>query len=195
MEYRNPDFMLEFPGFFSETECLQYIEHYENLEKSGFTMNRNQSQDRPPHEIADQQLFLHASTVLKLGCGHLVRNFLDKFWEAAYPAYSNHFSILKESDSHKIHYIKLQKTRPGEGYHLWHHESSQRSNADRILFFIVYLNSIEDGGETEFLYYRKRIKPVAGKLLMCPGYFTHTHRGNPPLNEDKYILTGWVEYD
>jgi len=35
----------------------------------------------------------------------------------------------------------------------------------------------------------------AGKLLMCPGYFTHTHRGNPPLNEDKYILTGWVEYD
>jgi hypothetical protein len=195
MEHRNPDFMLDFPGFFTQEECSQYIEHYENMETSGFTMKRNVTHDKFSHEISDQQLFLHSSPVLKIGCGYLVNNFLEKFWEVAYPAYSNHFSILKESGSHKIHFIKLQKTKPGEGYHLWHHESSQRNNIDRILFFIVYLNTIEEGGETEFLYYKKRIKPIAGKLLMCPAYFTHTHRGNPPLEQDKYILTGWVEYD
>ena len=24
--------------------------------------------------------------------------------------------------------------------------------------------------------------------------FTHTHRGNPPLTADKYIITTWVEF-
>ena len=41
---------------------------------------------------------------------------------------------------------------------------------------------------------RKRFKPEQGKLLLWPAAFTHTHRGNPPLNEVKYIATGWIEY-
>jgi len=24
--------------------------------------------------------------------------------------------------------------------------------------------------------------------------FTHTHRGNPPLSNAKYIVTGWTEF-
>ena len=63
------------------------------------------------------------------------------------------------------------------------------------LTFILYLNDIEEGGETEFLYYSKRIKAEKGKLIMWPAGFTHTHRGNPPLTDVKYILTGWLEFD
>ena len=58
---------------------------------------------------------------------------------------------------------------------------------------MIYLNTIEEGGETEFLYLKKREKPVEGKLLIFPAGFTHTHRGNPPLKGDKYILTSWLE--
>jgi len=60
--------------------------------------------------------------------------------------------------------------------------------------FILYLNDVADGGETEFLYYPRRIKPKTGKLVLFPGGYTHTHRGNPPLLGTKYILTGWVEF-
>jgi len=59
---------------------------------------------------------------------------------------------------------------------------------------MIYLNDVEEGGETEFLYYARRIKPTQGTLLIWPAYFTHAHRGNPPLSNTKYIITGWIEF-
>jgi len=32
------------------------------------------------------------------------------------------------------------------------------------------------------------------KTLKEDDAFTHTHRGNPPLSNTKYIMTGWLEY-
>jgi hypothetical protein len=59
---------------------------------------------------------------------------------------------------------------------------------------ILYLNDVEEGGETEFLYFSKRVKPKQGTLLLFPASFTHTHRGNPPLSGTKYIMNTWLEY-
>jgi len=102
--------------------------------------------------------------------------------------------VLKAAEMHKIYTVKIQRTRPTEGYHVWHFEDATRAHSNRILTFMVYLNDIEDGGETEFLYLSKRVKPVAGRVLIWPAGFTHTHRGNPPLKDTKYIITGWVEF-
>ena len=60
-----------------------------------------------------------------------------------------------------------------------------------MVAWMVYLNDVEEGGETEFLYQSLRIKPKANMAVLWPGSFTHIHRGNPPLSGDKYILTGW----
>lgn len=89
---------------------------------------------------------------------------------------------------------KLQRTRPSEGYHVWHCENNSSLYKGRCLSWILYLNDIEEGGETEFLYLSKRVKPKAGRLIIFPAGFTHTHRGNPPLSGTKYIATGWIEY-
>jgi hypothetical protein len=59
---------------------------------------------------------------------------------------------------------------------------------------MAYLNDVEEGGETEFLYQKKRVKPVKNRVVVWPAGFTHTHRGNPPLSNAKYIITGWVEW-
>lgn len=88
--------------------------------------------------------------------------------------------------------IKVQKTPPGGGYHLWHYENAITTHANRELVWMIYLNDIPDGeGETEFLYQRRRIKPTAGTVVIWPAGFTHTHKGNTVLTTDKYILTGW----
>ena len=31
-----------------------------------------------------------------------------------------------------------------------------------------------------------------GKLLIFPATWTYMHRGNVPISEDKYIVTGWL---
>ena len=55
----------------------------------------------------------------------------------------------------------------------------------------LYLNDNFDGGETEFLYQNRREEAVAGDVIMFPAGFTHTHRGNPPIGNSKYIATSW----
>ena len=109
--------------------------------------------------------------------------------------YSKEYSMLNTMESHIIAEAKLQKTIEGEGYHIWHSEdmglNSQRS---RLLAFSLCLNDDYEGGETEFLYQKRRIKPKKDRLLIWPAQFTHTHRGNTVLKGTKYILTGWVEF-
>lgn len=88
--------------------------------------------------------------------------------------------------------IKMQKTPPGGGYHMWHYESSSWLFGQRELTWAIYLNDIPDGeGETEFLYQRRRIKPTKGTVVIWPAGMTHVHKGNTIFTTDKYILTGW----
>ncbi|MBE0366774.1 2OG-Fe(II) oxygenase [Pseudoalteromonas sp. MMG013] len=85
------------------------------------------------------------------------------------------------------------------GYPYWHSEVypqlGHNEALHRVLLFMFYLNDVEEGGETEFVYQNKKIAPVKGSMVIAPGYFTHTHRGNKPISNDKYILTSWVLFN
>ena len=126
--------------------------------------------------------------------GHVIAGFNEVFWDKCYTEYTNHFSSLNEYSRHGILTYKIQKTLPGQGYHVWHCEAMNLESSKRIGTYIVYLNDVEEGGETEFLYLNQRIKPTAGTVVIFPTGYVHTHRGNPPLTGVKYIMTGWVEF-
>lgn len=87
--------------------------------------------------------------------------------------------------------VKLQYTAIGGGFHKWHTEQSQSTTSNRSLAWLIYLNDVAEGGETEFLYQQQRHKPKQGTLVIFPAGITHPHRGNPPYSNDKYIATGW----
>jgi len=189
------DFIGVFDGLFSKEYCDKWIEHFEKANQNGLSYNRSQAFQRDSHIGADNAIDYDVSTFyhnhdMKFGCSE----FNNKFWEVCYSLYSEKFSILKTAEMHKIYTVKVQRTSPKEGYHVWHCEDTTRLHRNRILTFMVYLNDIEDGGETEFLYLSKRVKPTAGRVLIWPSGFTHTHRGNPPLKDTKYIITGWIEF-
>jgi hypothetical protein len=87
--------------------------------------------------------------------------------------------------------IKMQETEAGGGYHIYHYEKGSFSEAGRELVWMIYLNEEFDGGETEFLYQKRRIKPTTGTVVIWPAGFTHTHKGNLVLEGTKYVVTGW----
>ena len=86
---------------------------------------------------------------------------------------------------------KVQKTPAGGGYHVWHDEHSGLPHCNRSLVWMVYLNDDYEGGETEFLYYKRRVQPSKGTLLIWPAGMTHAHRGGLVLKGTKYVATGW----
>ena len=67
---------------------------------------------------------------------------------------------------------------------------------ETLLAWMVYLNDVEDGGETEFLYQSLRVKPIRNRLCiigLCRVLHIYIEQ-NPPLKEDKYIVTGWINF-
>lgn len=64
--------------------------------------------------------------------------------------------------------------------------------ADRILAFFVYLNDVEEGGETSFPIHQASITPVKGAALVFPTTWEYLHEGKTPLSNDKYILGGYL---
>ena len=196
MSYTFENFVLTYDNFFTPEECQSVIDCFHRFENAGFTLSR-QAQGSKSHERKDDQLYvtsLISSTqeidVSDLDPFHL---FNRKFWNEVYPKYAEKYSIISGFPHHTIRLIKLQKTEVGGGYHVWHCEDDSPQNMRRMMTFILYLNNVSDGGETEFLYYPKRIAPQTGRLILWPAGYTHAHRGNPPISNTKYILTGWVE--
>lgn len=109
--------------------------------------------------------------------------------------YTGQTKILEHVDCPEIHWEpqKIQRTLPGGGYHVWHIERSGTclDSLKRVLAYTLYLNDVEEGGETEFLIQNMRVKPKKGRVCFFPAHFPYLHRGNPPLSGEKYIMTSW----
>lgn len=92
--------------------------------------------------------------------------------------------------------FKFQETPISGGFHKWHSENNSGpiNVKSRFLGWSLFLNNVEEGGELEFLNYSMRIKPKKGCIVLFPAYFTHAHRGNPPISNTKYIATGWYRH-
>lgn len=92
-----------------------------------------------------------------------------------------------------VPHMQMQRYINNQGYYAWHHENEGGTTSKRELFFIYYLNDVK-GGETEFKFNPQKVEPKEGTLILAPSYWTHKHRGNPPMEgQTKYIITGWLE--
>ena len=178
---------------FSEEYCDKVIKYFNDCDKAGLCFTRQHQSSVRKIEQEDLQLFGH-STINIPYMVEFTQEFNSVFWNSIYTNYADKFDVLKTYEPHTNYAFKVQKTEIGQGYHIWHSEDSTRAVSSRILAWMLYLNDVDEGGETEFLYYPKRIKPRTGTLILWPAGFTHAHRGNPPLSDTKYVITGWLEF-
>tara|TARA_R100001244_G_scaffold78967_1_gene62249 strand:+ start:2274 stop:2852 length:579 start_codon:yes stop_codon:yes gene_type:complete len=175
---------------FDKEFCDSFIEYFKILEDLKYVHQRNNYKTKDMTVDIIVEKYYNSSFPLNANLG----NFLKKMFDNCYIHYRNKYPILNELHSHSIRNVLLQKTKPGEGYFHWHCEKDHTTNKDRVCAFTLYLNDVEEGGETAFLYQDLKIKPEQGKLLIWPAQYTHTHKGNSPISNNKYILTGWIEY-
>ena len=190
------NFIGTFDNYFDDELLNRYVKHFDQMTNLGLSYGRD---DTPSIEIKDSAINLMSTNFWgtakdELDVTYLSGPFMDVFFGKVYPQYIKKFDYISKLERHTIYELKIQKTSPGEGYHTWHSETGGPQNRNRLLAFTLYLNDVEDGGETEFLYQSLRVKPKKNRLIIWPAAFTHVHRGNPPLSGDKYIITGWVEY-
>jgi hypothetical protein len=187
------NFIEIYKGAFNAEYCDKVIDAFKIAEQNGLTMNRQDHDQAPKTDKEDLATFIPSFPMI-----HTDKNILDEFnrvfWGECYKQYAAKYSILDTFSPHNSFTIKLQKTQPGQGYHIWHAETTGKESSTRLLTWTAYMNDEFEAGETEFLYQQYRYKPSKGDVIIFPAAFTHTHRGNPPIGADKYIITGWVEF-
>jgi len=192
----------DFIGIYSDVYpvgyCSHMIQEFERLIKTGVGSNRQRSEGALKHKKDDMQLELSLRSHPTLDFDNV--NIVDVFFkglQTCYDSYSEKFSILIDSSIHAS-VVKMQRTDPGGGYHVWHGERGFGDHSNRVLVYMLYLNTLEEkeAGETEFLYQQLRLQPKENTMVIWPAAYTHTHRGNVVYGQkSKYIITGWFYYE
>lgn len=181
-------------GAFDENLIDETIDRFDKAESQGMTLQRNEYTGNKYPSMKDTSMFIsHADAGIVPNltevCDTINGAILDE-WLRIYP--------VLQSQNYRDIYVsncKLQKTYPGGGYHNWHSEHcNQLGSNNTLLAWMIYLNDVKEGGETEFLYQQKRLKPQRNRFVLWPAGFTHLHRGNPPLEGEKYVITGWINW-
>ena len=185
------NFIGVYDNYILPPDCDSAIELYEEQDKFNNTINRIASEKQPILQKQDQQYFAN-------------RRNLNFWWDSLKPMILNFDIAWKHyikntgvedlyGDNLHLTEVKIQKTLPTEGYHVWHVEhGSGYENKARAFVYSIYLNDVEEGGETEFLHFSKRVKPKKGRIVIWPASFPYIHRGNSPLSGKKYLLTSWM---
>lgn len=124
----------------------------------------------------------------------LIAPYIDALWDNI-DKYKEEFpECYKDLQQWYIQGINVQHYAPKQGYYKWHCERCGAFNSTRHLVFSTFLNTVTEGGHTEFLYQKRAVEPTIGKTIIWPADWTYTHKGRVSKTQDKYIITGWLNF-
>ncbi len=93
--------------------------------------------------------------------------------------------------------FRMKRYMPGgyEGFGL-HGDATHTGTISRWLAFFWYLNDVEEGGTTTFLYHEDEVigsvEAKQGRCLVFPPLWTYPHKGDPPMSGPKYIVGSYL---
>jgi hypothetical protein len=190
------DFIGVYDGYIPDQACDEAIELFNKYQEFNKVFSRFTSEGATQDFKNDKQLFCSPEHLTDQEFNVNKLKLLMVNFDLALRHYYTETNIKKYTSEDIItDHVKIQKTIPAQGYHVWHIEHGQGiENLKRVLAYTIYLNTVEEGGETEFLLQSQRLKPVKGRICIFPASFPYVHRGNPPLSGEKYIATSWISY-
>jgi len=182
------DFIGKYPNVLSKEMCAKTCEVADQIlsrEDPGNGVRFSNDSSRVDHNIFSGKygsLIPYEDAIIEA-----VRSCWQEY-NLEYDVTTNHFSILFDKG------WKIQKSETGGGFYSWHYEQGPGKSKNRFAVWMMYLNTVEDGGKTQFLHQQLDVKPEAGTVLIWPAGYTHIHRAAPDLVGKKYIATGWFNF-
>ena len=195
-----------FPNAFTKNECKEIIKLFENKISNGQAIEGYSSlgQDNATKKSTDYNLFNVVSpeeSVIKDSIIEKFNYYLSNEYLGKQPHGDifNHESIVNGKTFYPA--LNLQKYNKNEGhYNAWHTEKDHFGVSPRVFVFILYLNDVQQGGQTRFLFKEDGkdeffgVMPETGKLIIHPASWPYVHMGEMPVTNDKYIVTTWLQY-
>lgn len=189
--------IFEFKNIISKELCKEIIEKF-NLERH----NDGQISNGVNKEIKDtKDYWINFFKTEQNQQWEKINEILFTTLQTCLKEYINYFNSNYSNEEFK--YFKddilsddgflIQVYKKEQGKYEYHEDFSFDidKNRARIITFIIYLNDIEVGGETEF-WGKYKIKPEVGKLILFPSNWCFMHKGIMPVSHNKYIITGWI---
>ena len=191
---------MQFIGSFKidETLCDRLVELHKHADKQGLVVrgvlggpndklivntDRKDSYDLGIVTVPDEMLEDYGIPEYYLELKRCVDEYIDQH------------PILRNVGPYRIMETPIiQHYKPGGGYKFEHFERTGMSTATRMLTWMTFLNDVTEGGGTTFTYQDTTVKAEKGKTLIWPSDFTHSHLGEVSETQDKYIITGWLNY-
>jgi hypothetical protein len=112
--------------------------------------------------------------------------------------YLEAYSELKAAPSLRDLGFRLQRYTKGSGFYRSHHDGAPwdpEPTCNRILGIVIYLNTVERGGETWFPLHDVKVKARAGSIAIFPATWTHPHQSCVPISSDKWIVSSFILSD
>lgn len=87
--------------------------------------------------------------------------------------------------------LQILKYYTNEGFYDEHIDDGP--NMNRICSSVLYLNDVEEGGETYFTKFNLSVKPIAGNMIVFPANYAYAHKALPPKSSEKFSVVTWYK--
>lgn len=165
--------------------CKEIIEMYENkdtIDKNQFSIPKNNKKWCKIEEFLYKELHTNLFKYIdQINCSHYTSGLHENMKNSLF----NNATL--EIDKFLINHYERNT---GQHSYTDDFQIDYKESKYRVITFIWYLNTIDEGGEIEFLDSYK-IKSTIGKLVLFPSNWCFQYRGLMPISDSKYIITGW----
>ena len=178
--------------YMPENICDNIIEYFKNndhlvVDGAFHTYEKNKIIDVNSKNSKDIKIskdkFDHPFFEYRNNLQDVLSNYLKKY------KYVNMLGKFNINENYNIQYYDV-----GGGFKIYHSERTSKDVSKRVLVFMTYLNDVEDGG-TQFLYQNLTSPAKKGLTIIWPAEWTHTHKGQVSITQEKYIVTGWYSFN
>ena len=112
----------------------------------------------------------------------MVRVYQHSFYHLQFPPHSDDFVVGDTS-------FQIQQYKKNTGFYQQHIDGAPWIAGSRVLGGLLYLNTVSQGGGTQFPLQDLTIDAVAGRVALFSSHWLHPHSGLMPLSSDKWIVS------